>query len=75
MIDEVKGIEMFYTWIVGSGSEGHNEVITYLMFNGHVIDSFSRIYWSFFAITLIVGLSVYNEYKLRKLGGNETEIK
>jgi len=75
MIDEVKGIEMFDTWIVGSGSEGHNEVITYLMFNGHVIDSFSRIYWSFFAITLIVGLSVYNEYKLRKLGGNETEIK
>jgi len=66
---------MFDTWIVGSGSEGHTEVISYLMFNGHVIDSFSRIYWSFFAITLIVGLSVYNEYTLRKWGDNETEIK
>ena len=57
---------MFDIWIVGSGSEGHSEVIEYLMFNGHVIDSLSRIYWSMFAITLIVGLSVYNEYKLRK---------
>ena len=66
MINEVKGIKMFDTWIVGSGSECNTEVIAYLMFNGHVIDSFSRIYWSFFAITLIVGLSVYNEYKLRK---------
>ena len=66
MIDEVKGVKMFDTWLVGSGSEDHTEVITYLMFNGHVIDSLSRIYWSFFAITLIVGLSVYNEYKLRK---------
>jgi|18_taG_2_1085343.scaffolds.fasta_scaffold15930_3 hypothetical protein len=68
MIDEVKGIEMFDTWIVGSGSEGHTEVITYLMFNGHVIDSFSRIYWSFFMITLIVGLSAYSEYKRIKDG-------
>ena len=66
MIDEVKGVRMFDTLIVGRGSEGHTEVISYLMFNGHVIDSFSRIYWSFFAITLIVGLSVYNEYTLRK---------
>ena len=66
MINEVKGIKMFDTWIVGSGSECNTEVIAYLMFNGHVIDSLSRIYWSLFAITLIVGLSVYNEYKLRK---------
>ena len=66
MIDEVKGVKMFDTWLVGSGSEGHTEVIAFLMFNGYVIDSLSRIYWSFFAITLIVGLSVYNEYKLRK---------
>ena len=44
MIDEIKGIEMFDIWIVGSGSEGNNQVIEYLMFNGHVIDSMSRIY-------------------------------
>ena len=75
MIDEVKGVKMFDTWIVVSGSEGNTEVITYLIFNGHVIDSFSRIYWSFFAITLIVGLSVYNEYKLRKYGDDENNIK
>jgi len=56
-IDEVKGIEMFEIWIVGSGSEENNQVIEYLMFNGHVVDSMSRIYWSLFAITLIVTLS------------------
>ena len=59
---KIQKIKMFDTWIVGSGSEGHSEVIEYLMFNGHVIDSLSRIYWSMFAIVLIVGLSVYNEY-------------
>ena len=37
-IDETKGIEMFEIWIVGSGSEGNNQVIEYLMFNGHVVD-------------------------------------
>ena len=48
---------MFEKWIVGSGSEGNEQIIEYLMFNGHVIDSMSRIYWSLFAITLIVTLS------------------
>ena len=43
MIDETKGIEMFDVWIVGSGREGNNQVIEYLMFKGHVVDSISRI--------------------------------
>jgi hypothetical protein len=55
--DETKGVDMFEKWIVGSGSEGNEQIIEYLMFNGHVIDSMSRIYWSLFAITLIVTLS------------------
>jgi len=62
-IDETKGIEMFEIWIVGSGSEGHNQVIEYLMFNGHVVDSMSRIYWSLFAVTLILTLSIMKERK------------
>ena len=61
MIDETKGTEMFDIWIVGSGSEGNNQVIEYLMFNGHVIDSMSRIYWSLFAILLILTLSIIKE--------------
>ncbi len=67
MIDEIKGIEMFETWIVGSGSEGNNQVIEYLMFNGHVIDSMSRIYWSIFAIALILTLSIMKERKIWNL--------
>jgi len=66
-IDEVKGIEMFEIWIVGSGSEGNSQVIEYLMFNGHVIDSMSRIYWSLFAITLILTLSIMKERKIWSL--------
>ena len=66
-IDEVKGIEMFEIWIVGSGSEGNSQVIEYLMFNGHVIDSMSRIYWSLFAITLILTLSILKERKIWSL--------
>jgi hypothetical protein len=64
MIDEIKGIEMFDIWIVGSGSEGNNQVIEYLMFNGHVIDSMSRIYWSLFMISLILILSIMKERKV-----------
>ena len=67
MIDETKGIEMFETWFVGSGSEGNNQVIEYLMFNGHVIDSMSRIYWSIFAIALILTLSIMKERKVWNL--------
>lgn len=67
MIDETKGIKMFETWIVGSGSEGNNHVIEYLMFNGHVVDSMSRIYWSLFAIALILTLSILKEKKLWSL--------
>jgi len=63
-IDEVKGIEMFEIWIVGSGSEGNSQVIEYLMFNGHVIDSMSRIYWSLFMISLILILSIMKERKI-----------
>jgi len=63
-IDETKGIEMFEIWIVGSGSEGNNQVIEYLMFNGHVIDSMSRIYWSLFMISLILILSILKERKV-----------
>ena len=66
-IDEVKGIEMFEIWIVGSGSEGNSQVIEYLMFNGHVIDSMSRIYWSLFTITLILTLSIMKERKIWSL--------
>ena len=66
-IDEVKGIEMFEIWIVGSGSEGNSQVIEYLMFNGHVVDSMSRIYWSLFAITLILTLSIMKERKIWSL--------
>ena len=67
MIDETKGIEMFDIWIVGSGCEGNNQVIEYLMFNGHVVDSMSRIYWSLFAITLILTLSILKERKIWSL--------
>ena len=66
-IDETKGIEMFEIWIVGSGNEGNNQVIEYLMFNGHVVDSMSRIYWSLFAITLILTLSILKERKIWNL--------
>ena len=58
---------MFETWIVGSGSEGNNQVIEYLMFNGNVVDSMSRIYWSLFAIALILTLSILKEKKLWSL--------
>ena len=57
MNEETKGVDMFEKWMVGSGSEGNEQVIEYLMINGNVIDSMSRIYWSLFAITLIVTLS------------------
>jgi len=67
MIDETKGIEMFDIWIVGSGSEGNSQIIEYLVFNGHVIDSMSRIYWSLFAIVLILTLSIVKERKLWSL--------
>jgi len=67
MIDETKSIKMFDTWIVGSGSEGNNQVIEYLIFNGYVVDSMSRIYWSLFAIALILTLSIMKERKLWNL--------
>ena len=58
---------MFDIWIVGSGSEGNSQIIEYLVFNGHVIDSMSRIYWSLFAIVLILTLSIVKERKLWSL--------